>query len=368
MRRIKLLGAAAAAACLLATAACGGGSGSSDDSITLRVGTGLSDQHAWWSASMVPWMDRVEELTDGKVTFESFTGGELVEVPDEAEAIQNGTVDVALLLPIYTPDQFPMAEVTMLPISASNALIASEAWRGLLESDKKLSDGKTYYESQFGDKGIKGWPVSTTQEYSISTTGQALDSVSAVKGLSLRTPSRIHEIYASKIGVDSVTIPAVEMFDALSRGAFDGSFYSIADWSGYGFQDLFEYTLTGLNIGHFNALIGMTQDRWDSLPADVQDAMNQAHDEIFLPGAQEWIDRSDEMVKYNEGKGGKFVDLETLDQPVQDLMLGGVEATWADYIDLLEADGLPGKDVALLWRDLLVEAGGEVPDSIAALS
>ncbi|GAA2074124.1 TRAP transporter substrate-binding protein [Aeromicrobium halocynthiae] len=366
MSPTKILATGVAAACLAVTAACGSGGGS-DDTVTLRVATGLSEQHAWWSDSMVPWMDRVEELTDGQVTFQSFTGGELVEVPDEVEAIQNGTVDVALILPIYTPDQFPMAEVTMLPVSESDTLIGSEAWRALVESDVELGDGKTYYESQFGDQGIKAFPVSTTQEYSISTTGQELDSVAAVQGLSLRTPSRIHEIYASKIGVNSVTIPAVEMFDALSRGAFDGSFYSVADWSGYGFQDLFEYTLTGLDAGHFNGLIGMTQDRWDSLPADVQDAMTQAHDEIFTPGAQEWVDRSDEMIEYNEERGGQFVDLSTLDQSVQDLMLDGVEATWQDYIDLLEADGLPGTDVATLWRDLLVEAGGSVPEPIQDL-
>ncbi|WP_375000641.1 TRAP transporter substrate-binding protein DctP [Aeromicrobium sp. CTD01-1L150] len=366
MGRIKLFSATATAtACLLVTAACGGGS--DDGSVTLRVGTGLAEQHAWWSDTMVPWMDRVEELTDGDVTFETFTGGELVETPDEIEAVQNGTVDVALLLPIYTPDQFPMAEVTMLPISSSDTLIASEAWRALLESDTELSDGKTFYESQFADSDLLAWPVSTTQEYAISTTGKALDSVAAVRGLSLRTPSRIHEMYASKIGVDSVTIPAVEMFDALSRGAFDGSFYSIADWSGYGFQDLFTYTLTGLDLGHFNGLIGMTQSTWDDLPDAAQEAMTQAHDEVFMEGAQEWVDRSDEMIEYSEDEGGEFVEFDDLDQSVQDHLIEGVEDTWADYIDLLESDDLPGKDVALLWRDLLVEAGGEVPDSIASL-
>jgi TRAP-type C4-dicarboxylate transport system substrate-binding protein len=370
VRKTRLAAAVAVTASLSLLAACGGGSaegGGEDEAVTLRVGTGLSDKHAWWAAGMVPWMENVEELTDGQVTFETFTGGELVEVTKEIEAVQNGTVDVALMLPIYNPDQFPMAEVTMLPISKSDTMIASQAWKALLESQEQLSDGKTYYESQFGAQDIKAWPLSTTQEYAISTTGDELDSVQAVESLSLRTPSRIHEMYAAKIGVDSVTIPAVEMFDALSRGAFDGSFYSVADWSGYGFQDLFKYTLTDINFGHFNGLIGMSQQAFDELPADVQEAMQQAHEETFEGSAQEWLDRADEMVEYNEGKGGKFVSFGTLDQPVQDHMLSGVEETWTDYIELLEKDGLPGKDVALLWRDLLVEAGGEVPDGIARM-
>ena len=116
------------------------------ETIKLRAATGLSAQHAWWANSMVPWMERVEELTDGQVEFETFTGGELVAVPDEADAVLDGTVDVALVLPIYEPDQYPMAEVTMLPLSHSDTLIASNAWKKLLESDEVLADGKTYAE------------------------------------------------------------------------------------------------------------------------------------------------------------------------------------------------------------------------------
>ena len=376
MKKTRGMQALVAIALATALAACGGDDGSAaagagDDSsgepVTLRVGTGLSDQHAWWEGCMVPWMERTEELAEGRVEFQSFVGGELVSVPGEIQALRDGTLDVALMLPIYQPDQFPMAEVTMLPVSESGALSASEAYRALLESDVELSNGKTYYESEFGDRGIKAFPLSTTMQYSISTTGDRFDSVDAVRGMSLRTPSRIHEMYAEKTGINSVTIPAVEMFDALSRGAFDGSFYSIADWSGYGFQDLFKYTLTDINYGHFNGQIGMMQETWDGLPENLQEAMTQAHDDVYEECATEWVDRAEEMIEYNQATGGEFESFEDLPEPVQEHLLAGVDETWTDYIDLLEEQGLPGREVAMLWRDLLVEAGGSVPESIAEM-
>jgi len=335
------------------------------ETIKLRAATGLSAQHAWWANSMVPWMKRVEELTDGQVEFETFTGGELVAVPDEADAVLDGTVDVALVLPIYEPDQYPMAEVTMLPLSHSDTLIASNAWKKLLESDEVLADGKTYAEMQFAD--FKVFPISTTMEYSISTTGKEFNAASDIKGTSLRTPSRIHEVYAGKTGINSVTMPAVEMYDALSRGTFDGSFYSIADWSGYGFQDLFRYTVTGINFGHFNGFIGMSKEKWETLPESVQEAMIQANDEIFTPGAQEWIDRAEIAIAENETKGGKFVEFSTLSQDVQDHLSTGVEDTWSNYAELLESNGLPGNKLVVLWRDILIEEGGEVPESVMSL-
>jgi TRAP-type C4-dicarboxylate transport system substrate-binding protein len=342
--------------------------GGEDEQVTLRISTGLSAQHAWWEGMAVPWMERVEELSEGQVEFDAFTGGELVETPDETDALQDGTIDIGLTLPAYLPAQFPMSEVTMLPIISSDAEIAAEAWRNLLESDVELADGKTYFELEYGDEGFHGWAAPPTAEYVISTTGTEINAVSDVQGMSLRTPSRITETYASNIGVNSVTIPAVEMFDALSRGAFDGSFYSVPDWTGYGFQDLFSYTLDGLALGHFSGLLAMRQDVFDDLPESAQDAMNQAFDETFEDGAREWTDRREDVIEYNETEvGGTFAQFEDLDADVQDHLLSGIEETWEQYIELLEADGLPGREVALLWRDLLVEAGAEVPEGIAAM-
>jgi TRAP-type C4-dicarboxylate transport system substrate-binding protein len=335
------------------------------ETIKLRAATGLSGQHAWVAASFEPWMERVEELTEGQVEFELFTGGELVSVPDEAEALESGTVDVAIVLPIYQPDQFPMAEITMLPLSHSDTFIASNAWKKLLESDEVLADGKTFSELQFGQ--FKVLPISTTQEYSISTTGKEFKTVDDVIGTSLRTPSRIHEVYAEKTGLSSVTMPAVEMYDSLSRGTFDGSFYSIADWSGYGFQDLFKYTVQGINFGHFNSFIGMTQEKWDEMPENVQEAMTQANEEIFEPGAQEWVTRSEAAIAENEKIGGKFVDFSELDQDVQNHFNEGIEETWSNYAELLEKDGHPGNKLVVLWRDLLIEEGGEVPEAVTNL-
>lgn len=348
-------------------AACGaeeeaGGESENGDKIVLRAATGLSAQHGWWSDTVVPWMDKVEELTDGQVEFETFTGGELVEVPNEGDALLNGTVDVALVLPIYQPDQFQMAEVTMLPLAHSDTLIGSKAWRSLLTSDEELADGKTYSEMMFSD--FKVFPVSTTQEYSISTTGKEFNTVDDVKGTSLRTPSRIHEMYSEKIGVNSVTMPAVEMYDALSRGSFDGSYYSISDWSGYGFQDLFRYTLTGINFGHFNSFIGMSKDKWEEMPDNVKEAMEQANEEVFIAGAEEWMNRSEEMIKQNKEDGGKFAEFASLDPEVQELFTTGIEDTWNDYATLLEDQGMPGKELIKLWRDLIIEEGGDVPEGV----
>ncbi|WP_216831160.1 type 2 periplasmic-binding domain-containing protein [Alkalihalobacterium elongatum] len=337
----------------------------SEETITLRVTSGLSAQHGWWQGFFVPWMEQVEAETNGRVQFETFTSGELVEATHELDGIRQGIADIAApLLPIYDPQRFPMAEITMLPLTHSDTLIASRAFKRLVESDVPIQDGKTFYEIEFTDKGLFALALPTTQEYSISTTGHEFNAVNDVVGTTLRTPSRIHEMYAESIGVGTVTMAAIEMFDAMSRGAFEGSFYSIADWTGYGFQDLFTYTLQGVNFGHFNSFFAMTEDKWNSIPEDIQAVMLQVAEDQFEPAAQEWINRSDEIRAYSLENGGKFVDFETLDQEVQEHFVTGIEDTWFQYIDLVNERGANGTELVKLWRDLLIEEGGSVPEGV----
>ncbi|WP_078430820.1 TRAP transporter [Alkalihalobacterium alkalinitrilicum] len=336
-----------------------------EETITLRVTSGLSTTHGWWEGFFVPWMEQVEAETDGRVQFESFTSGELVEATHELDGIRQGIADIAApLFPIYDPQRFPMAEVTMLPLTHSDTLIASRAFKRLVESDVAIQDGKTFHEAEFADKDLFVLALPTTQEYSISTTGHEFNAVSDVVGTTLRTPSRIHEMYADSIGVGTVTMAAIEMFDAMSRGAFEGSFYSLADWTGYGFQDLFKYTVQGVNFGHFNSVFAMTEEKWNSIPSDIQEVMLKAAEDQFEPGAEEWIRRADEIKAYSLDNGGKFVDFSELDTEVQEHFVQGIEDTWFQYIDLVNERGANGTELVKLWRDLLIEEGGEVPAAI----
>ncbi|MBU8906122.1 TRAP transporter substrate-binding protein DctP [Desertibacillus haloalkaliphilus] len=364
---------------ILMLAACGGGgsdpagsdntSNDTGETITLRAATGLSDQHGWWTAFMVPWMDRVEELTDGQVQFEGFSGGELVEVGQEPDALKNGTIDVAILVPFYHENMFPASSITFLPVSHTDEFISGEALRKLMESDVELGDtGKSYYESHYADNGFFSLTLNAGAVYSISTTGYEFNSVDDVEGISMRTPNLLFELMAENMGVNSVSMNIVEAFDALNRGAFEGIFHTPADWTGAGFQDLLTYTIDDLFLGSSNGVFAMTQETWDSLPSEVQDAMLQAHDELYEDGIQEWIDRADAARSYNmEEADGQFISFNDLPEEVQEHITDANVQTWYDYIEFLENNGYPGKDIAILWRDIMIEAGGEVPEELMDL-
>ncbi|MGJ9457820.1 TRAP transporter substrate-binding protein DctP [Oceanobacillus sp. CF4.6] len=340
-------------------------SDSSSETFTFRVSSALSDNHGIWTGFYVPWMEQVTEETDGRVSFETFTSGELVDASNEMEALNLGTIDIAApLLPIYDPASFPLSEVSMLPLTKSSPVIGSMSFKSLLESDVELQDGKTFAELEYDEHGLKVLPTSISEEYSISTTGLKFESISDVEKAQLRTPSRIHEIFSKNIGSNSITMPTFDLYDAMSRGAVDGSFLFISDWTGYGFEELFKYTVTDVNLGHFSQALAMTHEQWEEIPEDIQEIMIEAANDNIVPASELWVERKEDIVEQTQSEGAEFVSVSELNPEVEELLINGMEQTWFDFIDLLDEQGEPGIEIAKLWRDIVIEQGGDVPQAI----
>ncbi|WP_265182291.1 TRAP transporter substrate-binding protein DctP [Geomicrobium sp. JCM 19055] len=340
-----------------------------EEPTVLTISSLVSSQNGWWQGFFSPWMEDVEERTDGKVVFDSYTSRELVPTNEELQALRNGTIDIAApLWPLYDPKRFPLTEVTVLPLLESDTVIAARAFADLIYSEEPITDdGKTFTELEYGEKDLKVIPYSPTQQYVMSTKDYPLETVEDFRQASLRSPTRIHEIFAGKIGVNSVSIPSADMFDAINRGAFEGAFFSVADWTGYGMQEVFNYTLEGINLGHFSGVWAMTEENWNSLPEEVQQIMVETAEDHLDSSGQIWEDRAIEIREEALNKGAEFVHLEDIDEDAQQYLINGMVDTWHTWIDEHERNGLPAREVAILWRDLIIKHGGDVPEEIKAI-
>lgn len=335
------------------------------ETIKLKLSSSLSTQNVWWEGYFKPWMEKVEEKTDGQVEFEFYSNEELIPVNEELQALDNGTIDIAApLWPQYDPKRFPLSDVTMLPLSDSDTLKATKAYAKLVESDDELMDGKSFKELEYEDKGLKVFASPTTEEYVISTKDYEFQTAEDFKSVSLRSPSNVHEIFAKNVGINTISMPSSEMFDAINRGAFEGSFFSISDWTSYGLQDAFGYTLEGINLGHYAGMWAMTEEKWETIPEDIQQIMEETSYEQITVAAEMWMDRSIENKEYAQDKGAIFADVSDLDQDAQDLLESGIVDTWFQWIEQQEENGQPGKEMAILWRDIAVEEGIELPEAI----
>ncbi|HZW67413.1 MAG TPA: TRAP transporter substrate-binding protein DctP [Pseudogracilibacillus sp.] len=346
-----------------------GGGESSGKAKTLKASSGVTDEHFWDRGFFSPLIEGVEEGSDGEVKFDKFVAGELVELGNELEALQSGSIDVALtLMGPYDPQRFPYTEVVMLPTLGSDAESVTTAISNLMQSDVEINDGKTFYEIEFEDKGLVAFPNAATEPYVISTTKQKFESKDDFKqGLRLRTASRVHEILADILGITGQTMPITDSYDALSRNALDGIIYNAPDWTAFGFDELIKHTITDVNLGHFVGYTAVTQETWDSFSPELQALFEETAYDVVHAAATLTKGETDENVEANIEKGGELTAFDDLSPELQEHLAGAVVETWMQWIEILEKDGHAGTEIAKLWRDLLVDAGATLPQEILDL-
>lgn len=347
----------------------GEGAAEGEEKIVLRASTGLPEHHIWMTSYLVPWMEKVEKDTNGKVEFELFAGGELVALGQEFDALNAGTIDLALpIMPLYDPSRFPLSEVTMLPLADTNMETFNKAYADLIYGDYQFEDGQTFSETEFTANKLKVWAMNGGTPYVLSTTGTNVDTIEDIQGLRIRTGSRLNELYVKNLGATPISMPQTDAYDALSRGTIDGTLMSVGDWAGWGYQELFKYVLEGAYTGHFSAVFGMLEEKWNSLPADVQEVLENSAKELQLGPEQHEAMSAEEKKVLDEVQGKvEFETLEDLDPATRDHIMAAMEKTWFDWIELMEAGGQPGKETAILWRDIITENGGKVPDAVNEL-
>lgn len=336
--------------------------------ITLSVTSALSLNHGCWVGFYVPFMEKVTEASQGLVTFEVYSAGELVEGGKEYDALREGVIDIAApLTPIYDASRFPTSDVGQLPLKVSNAVIATKAYELMLESQVDIDNGKTYRQREFEDNGIHFMVHNIPAGAAINTTGKTLDDIGSSAGISMRTSSRAGQIFVTKVGMTPISMAAYDLYDALSRGAIDGALIHVADWPAYGLQDIIKYSITDASYGHFVAGCAMTRERWDSLPPVVQQIMEDTAKECRDSGAAYWDEQTDLVMEEGREKGIEFVSFNDLSAGAQEKLNQAAVETWEEYIKMQEEAGVPGKAIVKLWADCVTQAGGELYDGVAEM-
>lgn len=339
---------------------------SSDEKITLRLTTGLNPQDQHTAAFTHPWMQLVEERTNGRVTFDAFFSQELVPMGEEIRAMQDGIVDLAApVLPSYEPARYPLSDVTLLPFKKSDTMIAQKAFADLIKSEVVLQDGKTFTELEYGQYGMKALPVQPSPEYTIATVNHEFNTADSLKNLRLRSSGRAHELFIAELGSSSVSMPFSEEFEAMSRGVIQGTVRSALDYGPYGFEELLTNAISGLSLGHFPFIWLMPQEKWDSLPEDVRTIMEETAYELSNDPYK--LEAQNKAIESAIEKGIKYTDVSELDPEAQALIEQASMNTWQAWIDSKEKEGLPGLETAILWRDLMVKHGAIAHDPIMEL-
>lgn len=271
---------------------------------TIRVASFTPEQAVGVQNVMIPWMDAVEAEVGDQVDLQGFWGGALGRDPfAQFDLVRSGVIDVAWILVGYTPGQFPALSVTELPFALSSGEECSVVgWR--LHEEGLLTGLDDVH-------AITIWAPDVTNIF----TEEPIDDLSDLEGMRLRTAGSTQALFVEAIGALPETLGSTESNEAMMRGTIDGM---LQGWTGMNTFGSFEVTGAGYRVplGCSAFLLLMNKDKWDSLPAEVQEVMMKHGGEgLSRAGGQAYDRITTEIIERQEeaGYGVVVPDQATID-------------------------------------------------------
>ena len=230
--------------------------------VTLRFHQMLPPQATIPSKAIVPWAQKVEKESGGRIKIQHFPSMQLGGKPsDLLDQAKNGVVDIIWTVLGYTPGRFPKSEVFELPFFSGLAEPASRAFQEYVEKHAmdEFKDVKLIAVHVHGPGLIHSKdPITRLEDF---------------KGVKVRGGSRITNIMLEQLGATPVGMPVPAVTEALSKGVITATTIPwevtpalkvqqlVKNHTGFaGEQGLYTQTFA----------VAMNKAAYDKLPADLK--------------------------------------------------------------------------------------------------
>ncbi|GLQ04816.1 TRAP transporter substrate-binding protein [Sneathiella chinensis] len=304
LKSIGMVAAGAAAALIMA------GNVSAEEQIKFKLHHFLGPKAPAHSQMLVPWAERIEKASNGRVKIEIYPsmslGGKPPQLPRQ---VRDGIVDLAWFVNGYAAGLFPRTEVFELPgVHQGNAAATNLAMNELY---------KDHLAAEF--KGLKPMFLHVHGGMALQMADKEVRTPADLEGLKMRIPSRTGGWVLEELGANPVKTSVPDLPLALSKKVVDGALIPFEIIPALKIQEQTQYQIEGPNgkrLGTLTFQVAMNQAKWDSLPADIQ--------QIFTDNSgPEWL-KEVGQVWDNAEKGGLAVAVKAGNKHVQ-----LTEAEWA---------------------------------------
>lgn len=301
--------------------------------ITLKLADSVPITHVNSKVVAKYFIERVDELTNGRVKIEYFGAEQLGKQKDLLNLNSQGIADIALLAPSYLSGQLPLNSVMILPFYSS-AVEGTEVYKRLKATGLLDEEFKKY--------GLMPLFVHTTPPYDVVTTKKPIKSPNDLKGMKLHASGGIYNEIATKYGVTPVSVASPEMYEATQRGVVEGAFLSYPAVKSYKLNELVKYLTYGASFGGYPVVYTVNEQKWQSLPEDIQKALTQAGEDTAKVAGEAWDQKETEVLKEFEQQGLEIYKLSSEEKEKWKEPMKTVGQEWTDD---MEKKGLPGKKV-----------------------
>lgn len=298
------------------------------DPVTFKLAGFTPEKHFVSENTDAFFMRRVQELSDGAISFEYYPGQQLGKANAIMDLTLAGVTDIGQIALSYVGDKLPVASGVMeLPGMNSGSCEGTAAF------EAASSDGEVLYRTEFAENGLYPLFSIVLPPANVFTTDKQLAGPEDFKGLKLRVEGGVKARTADALGAVPVVMSSPDTYQALSRGTIDALMFNYASVRPYKIETVAKYGTKDFGFGATTVTYGLSQDRWSGLPDDVKAILSQAAAETIRNFCQ-YVDGSDVTEIGELEEAG--MDISAFgDDAKADLLerLATVRSTWAQELD-----------------------------------
>ena len=342
---------------LIAAAAYGGlalSSPTAQAQINLRYATWDPPHHEMRKFGVDLWVKSIGEITQGRVNVKMLTKG-LGAPPAYHDFITDGAIDVAHIIPAYTPGRFVLHKLAEFPFLTDSAKARTVAYWRVYEKHFQKTDEA---------RGMKLLTVWVHGPGLIHNSKRPIKTLSDLKGLKLRVSGDNISALAKAMGVTPQFLPITKVHDSLSKGVIDGTFLAFEGIKNFKLGKLVKYTTVpsgGLYATVFQMY--MNQKVWDGIPEKDQKlimSVSGEHAANYIGDAWDLADVNG--IKYMQENG---IKIEKMPEPI----LAKAKQLWgpiqADWMKKVATKGVDGEAALAMFkaevRKIEAESGWKPP-------
>lgn len=235
-------------------------------SYTLKLGHVQTTTHPYHLGALA-FKEKVEELTNGKITVDVYPSSQLGGEIDLIESMQLGNVDMAAVGTCNLANFDPSFTVFDLPFmfeSREHAIKVCESDFGTAKMEKLKEYGLIglgYFDNGFFD---------------VMNDKRDVTKPSDLKGLNIRiVQNPVYVATFTACGANPVPMAPAEVYTALQNGTVDGNCLSINGIYNFGWYEL-QNTYMIANMFFNNLILAMSKTVYDSMPEAYQSAVREA--------------------------------------------------------------------------------------------
>lgn len=287
-----------------------------------------------------PWCAAMKEASDGRINCQFYPAMQLGGNPGQlADQALRGVADIVWTAPGYSAGRFPAIEAMELPFVVQDASSGSlAAWE--------------YYQ-QHAEKEFSKYKVLAIHVdggVALHNSKRAIAALEDIKGLKLRTPTRMASKVLTALGGEPVSMPPGQVTEAISKGVVDGAMGAwevvlptkLDEVTKYHSQPVAGDTYPSTTV---LALL-MNQQKFDSLDPDLQKIIDEHSGKVLVQKfGQVWDDVAKQTRERVGTEGGEVHDIDakalaamkTAAQPVEDEWVAEMNKRGFDGAALAEA-------------------------------